>query len=526
VVDVWVTNLDSQLATLASGFTYVLPPPTISGVSPTTGPIGGGTVVTITGANFQNSATVTFAGVAATSATVNSSTKIAATTPAHAAGTAAVNVTNPDNQSATLPGAFTYTSGSITAGCGAGTDNSDCGNVGDPYEGGSPPGGTPLNTCWGTSTPLVANTAYYLTTNVGSDATAVCFKLGGKGITLDLGGYSITGRIYSQYINGNGITIFNGTVNCNVATSGEACIKLSSGSAWTAKTRTHHLTVHNAYQPLGATGVMALYAEYATGQSGTNTALEIDHVTCAVDSAPLSWRSICLNLSLRGKFDIHNNDLTCPGDASACNTIQITEGVLAAVNGLVHNNKITLNTNTLPPAQSSARGLIISGIDQSTDGPTGNQVYSNLCTANNNRCFRFRQVKQTSLHDNSILNCASPKEGGCYTLGDPDNPLNSVYDLEMNIWNETIEMNGGKAFWIRNVDGITVLNSTVTGTSGKLGELLIWTPGTAAEATFCNIAGASSLDTDSTAAASTTVNIFNAGNWSGAGTINALSSCP
>jgi len=522
VVDVWVTNLDSQLATLASGFTYVLPPPTISGISPTTGPIGGGTVVTITGANFQNGATVTFAGVAATSATVNSSTQIAATTPAHAAGTAAVNVTNPDAQSATLPGGFTYTSGAITAGCGAGTDNSDCGNVGDPYEGGAPPGGTPLSAC-GT---LTANTAYYLTANLGSDPTITCLTLAyGGGQTLDLRGYTLTGRMYAAGMNLNGVTILNGSVNCSIA--GDYCIHLSSDSNYTAKTRLHHLTPHNSVDP-GTIGMAAVLASW-TGLDGTNLALEVDHITCYVGTAPNASRSGCLRIGTGKKTDIHNNDLTCNADTKACNLIEVIPEA-GYVNGLIHNNKVTITTNTV--SQGVPRAIAVSGPDSGSTGTQGWQVYNNLCTANNGRCFRFRQVNNLQAHDNQVLNCAATMGYGCYHFGDPSNGTEYVGDAQAVIYNETITLDtGGVGFFLRDGNGWTVKNCTVTGTHGKLGD--IRTPGQAppggpvpTSATFCGITGASGLDTDSTAAASTTVNIFNAGNWSGAGTINVLPSCP
>src|SRR5207249_4543280 len=97
-----------QSATLANVFTYVAPPPTISGVSPASGSGTGGTLVTISGTGFTAGATVTIGGAAATGVTVVNSTRITATTPAHAAGTVSVIVTNADGQSATSANAFTY----------------------------------------------------------------------------------------------------------------------------------------------------------------------------------------------------------------------------------------------------------------------------------------------------------------------------------------------------------------------------------------------------------------------------------
>ena len=88
------------------------PPPTLSGISPASGSANGGTAVTITGAGFSAGATVKLGGAAATNVVVVNSTSITASTPAHAAGAVNVVVTNPDSQSGTLAGGYTYTSAS------------------------------------------------------------------------------------------------------------------------------------------------------------------------------------------------------------------------------------------------------------------------------------------------------------------------------------------------------------------------------------------------------------------------------
>ena len=97
-----------QTATKGLSIMVNLPPPTVSSVSPTSGPTGGGTVVTITGTDFVDGATISVGGAAATSVIFNSATSITATTPAGTVGTADVVVTNPDTQADTLVGGFTY----------------------------------------------------------------------------------------------------------------------------------------------------------------------------------------------------------------------------------------------------------------------------------------------------------------------------------------------------------------------------------------------------------------------------------
>jgi hypothetical protein len=110
-VDVVVTNTDGQSGTKSGGFTYVVPPvapPVVSTVSPNSGSTVGGTSITISGSGFQNNATVSLGGSLASSVAVVNSSTITALTPAHAAGTVDVVVTNTDGQSGTKTGGFTY----------------------------------------------------------------------------------------------------------------------------------------------------------------------------------------------------------------------------------------------------------------------------------------------------------------------------------------------------------------------------------------------------------------------------------
>ncbi|HWQ56646.1 MAG TPA: IPTL-CTERM sorting domain-containing protein [Bryobacteraceae bacterium] len=65
-----------------------LGPPTITSISPSSGPPAGGTAVTITGTGFTGATALTFGGIAATSFAVADATTIIATVPPSAAGTA------------------------------------------------------------------------------------------------------------------------------------------------------------------------------------------------------------------------------------------------------------------------------------------------------------------------------------------------------------------------------------------------------------------------------------------------------
>lgn len=104
-VTVTVT-VNSHSGSLANSFTYFAAP-TVTGVSPNTGPTSGGTAVTITGTNFASGASVTFGTASATNVVVSNSTTITATTPTGTAGTATVTVMV-SGHSGTLASGFTY----------------------------------------------------------------------------------------------------------------------------------------------------------------------------------------------------------------------------------------------------------------------------------------------------------------------------------------------------------------------------------------------------------------------------------
>ncbi|HEX3793996.1 MAG TPA: IPT/TIG domain-containing protein [Acidimicrobiales bacterium] len=108
--NVFVTTPAGTSATVsADSFIYTAAKPAVSGVSPTSGPLTGGTVVTIAGSNFGGTTSVLFGTVAATSFTVVSATQIAAVSPAQAATTHNVFVTTPAGTSAAVPAdSFTY----------------------------------------------------------------------------------------------------------------------------------------------------------------------------------------------------------------------------------------------------------------------------------------------------------------------------------------------------------------------------------------------------------------------------------
>lgn len=105
VVDVTATTpAGTSLTSAADQYTYDEPAPVVTALSPSQGPLAGGTSVTITGTDFLGATAVSFGSVAASSFTVNSDTQITAVAPASSAvGPVDVTVTTPAGTSATGP---------------------------------------------------------------------------------------------------------------------------------------------------------------------------------------------------------------------------------------------------------------------------------------------------------------------------------------------------------------------------------------------------------------------------------------
>jgi hypothetical protein len=88
----------------------------VTSIGPVSGPIAGGTAVTIKGSGFAAGATVSIGGVAASGVVVGGSTSLTAVTGAHATGLADVVVTIPGPRSATLAQGFFYSTDAPAAG--------------------------------------------------------------------------------------------------------------------------------------------------------------------------------------------------------------------------------------------------------------------------------------------------------------------------------------------------------------------------------------------------------------------------
>jgi IPT/TIG domain len=109
MVDVTVNTPEGTSPTGAQDrFSYDVPPPTITEISPATGPEAGGTAIIVSGTDFTGATGVKFGATNATSFTVNSDTSLTAVSPG-GTGTVHVSVTTPNGTSTNdAPDRFTY----------------------------------------------------------------------------------------------------------------------------------------------------------------------------------------------------------------------------------------------------------------------------------------------------------------------------------------------------------------------------------------------------------------------------------
>lgn len=160
-----VTNLDSTTGTMLAGYIYS-PEVTVTGVSQSTGTIGGGETITITGTNFVfpsiGVTSVVIGGIGCGTVTALSTTELTCVTGAAAvAGTYDINVIQ-YHQTATLSSSFTYADGAVLSW--------QTGTTSNPED-------------WG-STSSNVTTTFTLENSGNADSTAVSVSLSGANSAL------------------------------------------------------------------------------------------------------------------------------------------------------------------------------------------------------------------------------------------------------------------------------------------------------------------------------------------------------
>ena len=280
-------------------------PPTVTGVSPATGPTSGGTVVTITGTNFTGTTQVDFGSVAATSFTVNSNTSITATAPAEAAGTVDVTVYNAGASATSAADDFTYqTTVSTDTWTGLGSTN----NWSDPAN-------WSANAAPGAGTTVIFN---------GTSTKNAIVDSGFAGTVAAVqinSGYTGTITLSQNLIVTGAFTESAGTFDANGFTTSVAGLTTVSGGTYLASTNTQTLT-----------GGLTVSGGTFTGSTGTVTAGNV-----TLSSGTLNAPSTVLTVAggnftyTGGTFNADMGTVTYTGN-NASPTVSVGTGLVSFYN--------------------------------------------------------------------------------------------------------------------------------------------------------------------------------------------------
>lgn len=106
-VSVSVRNVDGEIFVSPDAYTFSATMPTLSSITPASGSLNGGAVVTLSGSNFLATPRVFFGTEEAAVSYVDTST-VTAVSPEQPAGTVTVTLENPDGKSVAVSNAFQY----------------------------------------------------------------------------------------------------------------------------------------------------------------------------------------------------------------------------------------------------------------------------------------------------------------------------------------------------------------------------------------------------------------------------------
>jgi hypothetical protein len=354
------------------------------------------------------------------------------------------------------------------------------GNVGDPYttEGGKASCKKMLNDC---GKKLIQGD-YCLANDVtaASSLSGECFAFS-KGVHLDLKGHTIFGRLYSNE-DAQGAHIFNGRISCQVADHGAdaGCVTINSSDApaLSEPTELHHLTIHNSAENVVT---RAIFVDWSPQSQSPRFGLRIYNTT--IVSAPCPLETSCNRTndvrvqSATLSLEAFHNDWTCSADTNACQGIEL----FATRNSRIHHNRLDMKEAQMP---ETGRAIVCDG--DRVPGSDQCEVDSNYIIANNNRAIRVRSSTNVHIHHNYIANCSNTTSGCVHVYDQTSVPEDYG---ELIIEQNTIEMNGGTAVYLRCGKGALIRDNVVKTKpekelSGSFAFVTSWGEGCTTDATF------------------------------------------
>ena len=273
-LSVFLFDASGEVILIPGGFTYTsAAPPAVSSISPSTGPIAGGTSVTITGSAFTGATAVTFGGTSA-AFTVNSATQITATTPAHAAGGVTIAVTTPNGTSSSGPtytyvAAPTVTSLSPTSGPAAGGTSVTITGTGLA-------GATAVHFGAANATSFTVNSSTQITATAPAGASGTVdltvTTVGGTSTTSAADQYTYVAAPTVTSVNPAGGPLAGGTSVVITGTGFTGATAVHFGAANATSFTVNSSTQITAVAPTGTSGLVDVTVTTIGGTSATSSA--------------------------------------------------------------------------------------------------------------------------------------------------------------------------------------------------------------------------------------------------------------
>lgn len=435
--DVVITNPDTQSDTETNGFTYN-GAPTVTTVSPNSGPLAGGTSITISGTNFFAGATVDIGGTACTSVSVVNASTITCTTQPTAGGAYAVTVTNTDTQSGNLGSAYSFANVAVVT-----MTESDTYNFGTMAAG---------NTL---SHTFTLNNSGSATATGLSDSLSTGFRfVGGSfpGTGGTCGGGIVAGGscdiVVEAFETTAGVSNGSITINYNNGVSADSVTRLVSA---TVNPGTLNQIVFNTQPDDSAVGAELTPVLHLQDVFGNLITSATDTVTISIQSGSGSLTGTVSKAAVAGVADFTGNGMSIAGSGPF--TIRATAGAV---------NVDSTSFNMLAPANVSI-----------SDGPSYDFGTINADVGTSTYLFTLTNsgsVNATGLSESglaapfTIKGGAWPGTGGdCGTSMTPGSNCNIAVEFASTTagaYNDTINISYN--------DGVNVVNTTrnISGTIG------------------------------------------------------------
>ena len=252
----------SEASDYATGYRKA-PAPTVTAVTPVSGPLAGGTTITVTGTNLRMASAVKVGTASATNVVVNSAgTSLTAKTPAGTAGAKSVSVTTPSG-TATKASAFTHmaapTIGTVTPSSGPTAGNTTITVSGTNFRAGL----TTVKIGTALATNVVVNSAGTSLTAKTPAGTA-----GAKSVVVTAPGGTATKANGFTYVAGAGMPAGGGSGSGSGGGSAAGMPAFaSSGTGASVATTSRRAGTVGSWQP--TTGVPAVDVFLVIAGSGT-----------------------------------------------------------------------------------------------------------------------------------------------------------------------------------------------------------------------------------------------------------------